>query len=134
MQSRIITSILVGSEWSHKTMPYINLKTGETSEVTLSYFLDRVLDDMLLRIFSNPLMMFGPSKFAEKEIFAIDTRYIQNCRSLRGFCNNILDAKRKQPSKQGDLIQILLEDSSYTNSEDIVDDIIVMFLAGSKTV
>lgn len=85
-------------------MPYTDLKTGVTSQVTLSGVLDRIFDDIMLRVFSNPLMILGPSKFAEKEIFAIDTHYIQNCRSLRGFCHSILDAKRSQPNMDGDLI------------------------------
>ena len=34
----------------------------------------------------------------------------------------------------GDIISLLLQDESYQDTEAIIDDIIVMFIAGSKTV
>lgn len=108
VQSRIITSILVGSEWSTKTLTHINLKTGESSEITLSYFLDRIMDDITTRFTTNPLLMLNTKFFAEKAICATDRNYIANCASLRAFCHGILDAKRKQTGIEGDLIQTLL--------------------------
>lgn len=88
----------------------------------------------MLRITQNPLFMAAPDFFSETPIFPIGTRFIQNARTLRSFCHGILDAKRKQPSTEGDLVQTLLEDPNYTNPEDLVDDIFLMFIAGSKTV
>ena len=75
------------------------------------------------------------------EITSIDTAFFKNVKALRGTIKKIVE-DRKQGITGGlavegnkDIISMLLEDDSYKNDiEDIIDDVIVMFFAGSKTV
>ena len=80
----------------------------------------------------------NPKNF-EKQFFAVDRHFHFNCLQLRECVRQIIE-DRKNTKKDdtndfgGDVISLLLQDESYQDTEAIIDDIIVMFLAGSKTV
>ena len=93
--------------------------------------MNKLQDDMMARVMSNPLA----SVFPEKELFAIDKYFADNCRTIRGFFRDIIEMKKKvKDSSAQDIISLLLHDPNYQDADDIVDDIIVMYFAGSKTI
>ena len=104
--------------------------------------MDYILDDIMARIAANPLLMINPAWF-EKEIFAVDTYFCNNCRELRGAIRKLIEAKKaslndasktETEEESFDVVSLLLQDGTYTNTEDMIDDIFVMFIAGSKTI
>lgn len=131
VQANIIVSILVGSGHSLTKIPYVNLTTGERSEVTVSGVMNKLMEDIMMRLTTNPLA----ANFGESEIMKIDTYYFENCKSLRGYFTDIIENKKKaaDPNAQ-DIVSILLQDVNYQNTDDIIDDVFTMFFAGSKTV
>lgn len=84
--------------------------------------------------------LFIPALFTY-QITAADKRFFTNCKYLRDYIKGIIN-ERKKGNKGGlavgdnlDMISMLLQDDNYKNNiEDIVDDVIVMFIAGTKTV
>ena len=103
--------------------------------MTLGDYMDAIIEDQMSRLTKNPLLKINPAKYAEKEIFAVDTRFFANVRELRGFIKKIIEAKKEQKDNEaGDIVALLLQDSSYQNEEDIIDDMLLMFIAGSKTI
>jgi len=134
VQAHIIVSQLVGKEYCFKKLEYTNLDTGEAKFITIGEFMDVLIDDSIKRITQNPLIAMSEF-FAEKEIFTIDTRFIKNARSLRGFMTQIINDKRKLNDPEAcDIISLLLGDENYQNTDELIDDVLVMFIAGSKTV
>ena len=88
----------------------------------------------MVRIIGNPLIMMNPS-FMDKDILTVDHRFFANCRELRGLIGRIVEDKRKlMDPEAGDVVSLLLQDPDYQNTEEIIDDVLVMFIAGSKTV
>ena len=134
VQSFIIVSILVGAQYSYKKLKHINIKTGEVKQITIAEFMDGIVDDITYRLSMNPFLYMGD--FAETEIFALDKHYLENCRSSRQFFRDIINDKKAQKDKSTakDIVSLLLQDENYQDSEDIIDDLFVMFIAGSKTV
>ena len=48
---------------------------------------------------------------------------------------NIIEAKKKEKDDSAtDFVSLLIQNEQYQNTEDIIDDLIIMFFAGSKTV
>ena len=78
----------------------------------------------------------NPKNF-EKQFFAVDRHFHFNCLQLRECVRQIIEDRKKASDTAnfgGDIISLLLQDESYQDTEAIIDDIIVMFIAGSKTV
>lgn len=76
--------------------------------------MDAIVEDQMSRFTKNPLLKINPAKFAEKEIFGVDTRFFANIRELRGFIKKIIEAKKEQKDNEaGDIVALLLQDSSY---------------------
>ena len=135
VQAHIITSILVGVKYSFMKIPHTDLDTGKVTQKTLGDYMDAIIEDQMSRLTKNPLLKINPAKFAEKEIFAVDTRFFSNVRELRAFIKKIIEAKKEQKDgNAADIVSLLLQDSSYQNEEDIIDDMLLMFIAGSKTI
>ena len=131
VQAHIIVSIMVGAGHSHKLIPYQNLTTGVEEMVTAGAVMDQVLPDLMTRFMSNPLVLMFPW-LMDKQLTAMDMRYFTNCKNLRGFIRDIIvEKKNNKDSEAGDVISLILEDPNYQNEEDIIDDVIIMFLAGS---
>ena len=64
-----------------------------------------------------------------------DKYYFKNCLTIRSFIGSIIDEKKAvKNSNASDVISLILQDENYQVTEDIIDDVIVMFFAGSKTV
>lgn len=131
VQANTIISILVGSGYSYQEIPHIDITTGEKRNIQISEFMNLILSDVLIKLSSSPTASFAP----EMEWFAADKRFAENCRALRGYYAGIINDKKaaNDPNAQ-DIVSILLQDENYQDTEDIIDDIFVMFLAGSKTV
>ena len=121
----------MGPNYSYRTLSYTDLVTGEVSERNMAHFMDHIAEDMISRAGRNPILLIYPSFFG-KEIFPVDTRYFTNCRNLRNFIREII-VEKKQNKDTDDIVSLLCQDENYT-PEEVVDDMIVMFLAGTKTV
>lgn len=134
VQAHIIVSQLVGSEYCFKPLVHIDLTTGEEEKLTISDFMDCIMKDMIARVSTNPFISINTA-FAEKELFTVDTRFFANAKVLRDFIRNIIDERKANNDPEAfDIISLLLQDENYQNPDDIIDDILVMFIAGSKTV
>ena len=71
----------------------------------------------------------------DSEWLTVDKHYAINCRTLRQYFGNIIDNRKKEKDENAqDIVSLLLQDENYQNREDIIDDIIVMYIAGSRTV
>ena len=67
----------------------------------------------------------------------VDKYYFANCFAIRGLLKQIIEAKRKLKisfEDASDIVSLLLLEESYTNDDEIIDDILILFLAGSATV
>ena len=94
-------------------------------------FLDHILDDMITRLMKNPFLSIIGESFAEREVFALDTYFLSNVRVLRSFLAKIVEDKKKQADPEAnDIVSLLLREESYDDVEQIIDDMIVIFLAG----
>jgi len=134
IQAQTIVSILVGTEYSYRKVPHVDLKTGERRELTIGDYFSQLLDDIVTRIVSNPLILYD-IKYAEKEIFAIDNRMFENSRAIRGFIHEIIQAKKSAADPEAnDLVSLILQEPSYQDLEEITDDVLILFFAGSKTI
>ena len=139
LQSRIITDILVGPGYSKKLLTYEKFEGG-TKEIQLCYFIDELFEAQAKRLEANPFLLFA-SFLAKKEITKVDTVCFKNSKTLRDFIQTAIEERVEKLEKgensedAADMIGILLGDDNYKDCHsDIIDDIIVMFLAGSKTI
>ena len=139
LQSRIITDILVGPGYSKKLLTYEKFEGG-TKEIQLCYFIDELFEAQAKRLEANPFLLFA-SFMAKKEITKVDTVCFKNSKTLRDFIQKAIEERVEKLEKgensedAADMIGILLGDDNYKDCHsDIIDDIIVMFLAGSKTI
>ena len=137
LQAVIIVSQLIGSEYCFSNkVPYIDLKTGETTQKSVSEIFELLLDDITSRLMTNPFIQMS-SYFNEKELFAVDSRYFANCKSLRGLLQSAIEKKKQLNAKVDDatdIVSLLIHEESYKDDADIVDDLIVLFIAGSATI
>jgi len=136
VQSNIIVSQLVGSEYLKPKLSYRDLSTGEESRLDVGQHLGRMIDDIMVRLTGNPLLAVNSEYFAEKEIFAVDKHFIHNVRVMREFLRQVVTDKKKLADPDAsDMVSLLLkEEVSYSDAEQIVDDLIVLFIAGQATV
>ena len=83
VQANIIVSQLIGHDYcfNHK-IPYMNVKTLEVEQRTISGHFENLVEDMMLRLTLNPFISFS-TWFNDKEIFACDKAFIHNSRHLR---------------------------------------------------
>ena len=134
VQAHIIVTLMSGPGQSFKTLEYTDLNSGESSQIPLAEFFDKLLTDIMARIMKNPLVMMH-EYFADNAILSTDKYYFKNCLTIRSFIGSIIDEKKaaKNPDAS-DVISLILQDENYQVTEDIIDDVIVMFFAGSKTV
>ena len=134
VQSHLIMSILVGQEYSFRTLKHQNVVTGEVREITLGDFMDLIFKDVIARIAKNPLIITKIVTL-ETEMLPSDRRYVKNCLALRNFVAQIIDEKKASKlTDPSDFLALLLQDESYQEREDVIDDIIILFLAGAETV
>lgn len=72
---------------------------------------------------------------SQRELMAVDTRFFANAHNIRKFMREIVDEMKQQNDPNAtDLVSLLLQEESYQDTEEIIDDLFVMFFAGSKTV
>ena len=71
-----------------------------------------------------------------KELLAVDKYYLANCYNMRDYFRKIVEDKKAAINKgeAADIVSLLLQDENYQETDDIIDDLFVMFFAGSKTV
>ena len=124
----------MGPEYCYRTLPHVCLRTGERTEKSLGDYFNQMIEDMMYRILNNPLISINARKYINREIFEVDKRMFENCRVLRGFVGEIVeDRKRRTDLDADDLVSLILEDPSYQEVEEIIDDVLILFMAGSKT-
>ena len=109
-----------------------------TKQEQLADFVENIFWDIFARIASNPLIIVNPNFFL-KQMTEVDRRFFINCKTLRKFLIDVVQERKKMDLKEDDddvdMISILVNDATYKDQEeDIVDDVLVMFLAGSKTI
>lgn len=102
-------------------------------------YIDKVLTMFLLRINENVPALLIPSLFLYP-ITKTDKAFFSNCGTLREAIRKVVLARKEGKAgglavgDQKDIISMLVDDENYANIEDIIDDVIVMFIAGTKTV
>ena len=65
----------------------------------------------------------------------MDKHYIANARAIRAFLREIVEGKKaERDSAESDVLKLMLEDENYQDTEEILDDLFLLFIAGSKTV
>ena len=70
-----------------------------------------------------------------KELLAVDKYYLANCYNMRDYFRKIVEDKKSAMNKEAaDIVSLLLQDENYQETDEIIDDLFVMFFAGSKTV
>ena len=107
----------------------------------LPEFLNKCLKDLMDRAMGNPLVMMFPY-FADKGITASERRFINNSATLRRHIEKLIDERKsgKSQSYRGgdekDLLDLLTKDELYMEQGvgRLIDDIIVMFIAGMETI
>ena len=104
----------------------------------LADFVECIFWDIFARIASNPLIIVNPNFFL-KQLTEVDRRFFINCKTLRNFLLDVVQERKKMDLKEDDddvdMISLLVQDETYKDQiEDIVDDVLVMFIAGSKTI
>jgi cytochrome P450 len=134
VQAHIIVTLMMGPGHSFKTLEYTDLWTREVSKITIADFMDRILVDIMARLLANPLLTMSET-LNETPILASDKAFHANSVALRSFIGDIIEKKKadKDMSAQ-DVTSLLLQDENYQDTNAIVDDVLVMFIAGSKTV
>ena len=129
-------NILVGKGWSTKPLKYAGVGMVE-KDVELAEFVDKIFWDILDRIKYNPLILFSPEFFL-KQITEADRRFFKNCETLRGCIKEAIRERQEtkgDPDEDIDMVSMLAHDDLYSkNIDDIVDDVLIMFIAGSKTI
>lgn len=114
----------------------MDLKTGVVVDKTLPEHFETLIEEIMLRIVSNPFLAMHEF-FLERELMLVDTAYIHNCRSVRGYIGKVISDKKKLNQKAEeatDIVSLLLHETSYEKESEIIDDIIVLFMAGSATI
>ena len=109
-----------------------------TKQEQLADFVENIFWDIFSRIAANPLIIVNPNFFL-KQMTEADRRFFINCKTLRKFLIDVVQERKKMDLKEDDddvdMISILVNDATYKDQEeDIVDDVLVMFIAGSKTI
>jgi cytochrome P450 len=134
IQAHIIMNVMCGPGQSTKLLPYVAAGM-KNEEHELADYLDKLFWDLLERVKVNPLVTIIPWLMT-KQITECDRRFWINCKTLRDFLRVIIEKAQTNPDPEAvDVISMLAADKLYSkNVDDIIDDVIVMFIAGSKTV
>jgi cytochrome P450 len=130
--------VLVGAGRSFDKLAFHHHKEGEI-QIEFADYIDKVMEQNMERL-KNPIM-FLKMMFTTAAITPMDRLFAKNSKILRDYLreiikdrmNGVTDGLAVEGNK--DIISMLLEDEIYKDDiDDIIDDIIVMFIAGSKTV
>ena len=138
MQSHVIISTLVGSGPSKTMLPYENPATGEIKPVLVSALVNHILEDFSGRL-ANPLNIIFPWMLSYRTTPS-DYKFNRNILTFKHFLRELLKERSQGTQKAdfqdaGDIISILLEDEHYKDDhEKIIDEVIILFIAGMKTV
>jgi cytochrome P450 len=139
LQSCIIISILCGKDQHTTKLP---CETPEgVVQMPLPEFLNKSLRDLMDRALGNPLVMMFPY-FADKGITASERRFINNAATLRRHIEKLIVDRRSGKSQsyhggdEKDFLDLLINDELYMEQGvgRLIDDIIVMFIAGMETI
>jgi len=113
VQAHIIVTLMAGPNQSFKTLEYTDLNSGETSQITLAEFFDKLLTDIMIRLMKNPLVMTH-EYFTDHEVFSTDKYYFKNCQTIRSFIGSIIDEKKAvKDTNASDVISLVLQDENY---------------------
>lgn len=89
---------------------------------------------MWYRIMNNPLIATNPKKYTNTYYLKVDKRMLENSKVVRGFVGEIIEERKRLADPDADdLVSLILQDPSYQEVEEIIDDVLILFLAGSKT-
>ena len=91
VQSSIIVSIIIGPGLAFDQLSHIDLDTGETKKITVSSYMNNLMEDIMKRMTQSPFASMAP----ETEWLAIDKRDAENCRTIRGYFGKIIDERKK---------------------------------------
>ena len=109
LQATAILSIIVGLEYSYRTLPHVCLKTGKRTEMSLGDYFNQIIEDIMYRIMTNPLIMMNPKKYIDKEYLTVDKRMFENSRILRGFVREIVEERKRRANPDADdLVSLIL--------------------------
>jgi len=139
MQSHVTISVLVGSGPSKSLIPYENPTTGEIKPVLVSSMINHIIEDITHRV-ENPINAFFPWMMAYRTT-PFDFKFHRNILTLKSFLRGLIKErcqgtkKAAQFQEAGDMISILLEAEFYKDDhEAIIDEVIILFMAGMKTI
>ena len=139
MQSNVSISVLVGSGPSKSLIPYENPTTGEIKPVLVSKMLNHIIEDLTHRA-EYPINAFFPWMMAYRTT-PFDFKFYRNILTLKSFLRGLIKERCEGAKKAaefqeaGDMISILLEADYYKDDhEALIDEVIIMFMAGMKTI
>jgi cytochrome P450 len=139
LQNHIITNVMLGEGASYAKLEWTDLDDS-IRQVELAEYIDLILESFFLRINDNPLFLLVPT-LATKQLTNADRKFFKNTAVMRDHIRQIIVDRQKGKTgglavgEQKDIISMLVEDDSYKDSiDDIIDEVIVMFIAGTKTV
>ena len=118
-------------------IPYED-ENGAIKDISLIVFMKTTLEDVTKRELNPIYFLDGRLKWYSLNAF--DRRMVRNTGSLRKVLKKIIADRRDGKSKAyregaADLLSILLGNDLYKDDDDmIIDEIMMLFLAGSKTV
>lgn len=126
----IILSCAFGDEAAKVCLPYT--KNGETKMQPLGHIL-------------KSLLLFGVHRMCRWEIALQpllilfffrqeDREYLKNVGEVKKYASTLIKKRKETNNSQNDLLGILLEDENFKHNEnEIIDECILFFIAGSQT-
>lgn len=114
-------------------IPYEN-EDGSMTELHFGRNVEAVFDDVIL--VSKQAKAFLHHSLLEVTMTALDRRTNRNIAHLRGACRKVIEDRIKNPRTDvKDFLSILRTSDLYKNNIDkMIDELLTIFLAGSKTV
>lgn len=125
---------LCGRQQADQLIDY-DTPTGQ-EKMPLWKFVDTIIADLGERFMTNPLAGFFPLI----RLTGQDARYLDNAYRFRDAMRKLIEDKKKTPSSEDetdsiDMFRVLIEDDYYKDKpEEIINEVIVMFAAGMKTI
>eukprot|EP00347_Sterkiella_histriomuscorum_P023205 403335549 len=131
---RVILNTAFGEDLKNQTLPYV--LNGAVTQKGLGQYLRDIFMYIIFKSARYELMIIPALTFLFYK--KSDREYLKNAKVARDFCRQLIQERRKnldQHKERADLLTILLLDEEYSkNEEEIIDECITFFLAGSQTV
>eukprot|EP00347_Sterkiella_histriomuscorum_P012378 403368811 len=131
---RVILNTAFGEDLKSSKLPYV--ENGITTYIGIGQYLRKLFLYIAYRSARYELLIIPVLAllFYKKS----DREYLKNTKVARDFCRQLVQKRRRnldQHKDKTDLLTILLSDGEYSKrEEEIIDECITFFLAGSQTV